>query len=66
MPKAPIHFFPSNSMSAVDQKLVKRQRFEGVFSQIVEELLQFLQSQNMPKEAVDLSLIHISEPTRPY
>lgn len=40
-------------MSAVDQKLVKRQRFEGVFSQIVEELLQFLQSQNMPKEAVD-------------
>ena len=40
-------------MSTVDQKLVKRQRFEGVFSQIVEELLQFLQSQNMPKEAVD-------------
>ena len=38
-------------MSTVDQKLVKRQRFERVFSQIVEELLEFLKTQKMPEEA---------------
>ena len=35
----------------MDQKLVKRQRFEHVFSQIVEELLEFLKTQKMPEEA---------------
>lgn len=40
-------------MSAVDAKQAKRQRFEGVFSRIVEELLDYLKSQSMPEEAID-------------
>ncbi|WFD28609.1 dimethylallyltranstransferase [Malassezia nana] len=40
-------------MSAADAKLAKRQRFEGVFSTMVEELLGFLESQSMPKEAIE-------------
>ena len=53
-------------MSATDPKLLKRQRFEGVFAKIVDELLEYLKAETMPAEAVewykrnlDLSLIHI-------
>ena len=40
-------------MSATDPKLLKRQRFEGVFAKIVDELLEYLKAETMPAEAVE-------------
>lgn len=39
-------------MSTAEQKQAKRTRFEGVFSGIVDELLEYLRSESMPEEAV--------------
>ena len=39
-------------LSAADKQM-KRQRFEGVFSKIVDELLDHMKSQNMPEAAIN-------------
>ena len=36
-----------------DAKLAKRQRFEGVFSKVVEELTGYLRENSMPNEAIE-------------